>query len=245
MYNNLARYYDHIFPAGENQLRFFKEEFQQHGVKTVLDLACGTGSYSLAFAGWGLDVVGVDFEEEMIHYARQKAAESSTANVRFLVGDMRKLPDLQKPFDAVVCIGNSLVHLLTDEDLTAALKEMYRLCKQGGLLIIQILNYDYIVDNSVTILPDIRNQDEGLVFTRQYQFRDDGLIEFATSLILSENNEEHALDAGSVLLRPLRPKQLVGYLEAAGFVNCELYAGFDRSPVQNNRMPLVVKAHKK
>lgn len=245
MYQNLARYYDGIFPAGENQLRFFKEEFQKHDVKTVLDLACGTGSYSLAFAGWGLEVVGVDCEEKMIHYARQKAARCNTADVRFLLGDMRKLPDLKKPFDAVVCIGNSLVHLLTDEDLTAALKEMHRLCKQGGLLVIQILNYDYIVDNSITMLPDIRNQEEGLVFTRQYQFRDDGLIEFTTSLILSKNKEEHILDAGSVLLRPLRPKQLVGHLEAAGFANCELYAGFDRSPVQNNRIPLVVKAYKK
>ncbi len=244
MYHNLAPYYDYIFPAGEKQLQFFQEEFERQGVKSVLDLACGTGNYSLQFARWGLDVVGIDYEEEMIKYAKQKAARQNIDNVKFMVGDMRSLPDMP-PFDAVICIGNSLVHLLTDEDLSAGLKEMYRLCKAGGLLVIQILNYNYILDQKVTKLPDIRHQEKALLFTRQYQFRDDGLINFITSLTINTGDQQKTLDTGSVKLRPLRPQQLAGFLEQAGFGDLHFYAGFTRKPVDDQSMPLVVKAYKK
>lgn len=45
-------------------------------------------------------------------------------------------------FDAVLCLGNSLPHLLTQADLVAALAEMARRLRPDGLLILQNLNYD-------------------------------------------------------------------------------------------------------
>ncbi|MTI81929.1 MAG: class I SAM-dependent methyltransferase [Firmicutes bacterium] len=244
MYDKIAQYYDYIFPAGSKQLEFFKEAFQKHNVNKVLDLACGSGNYSIEFARWGLEVTGVDFEESMIEYANTKISESRDLNINFITGDMRSLPDLQQQYDAVVCIGNSLVHLLTDSDLSTALKEMHRLCRPGGVLIIQILNYDYILDRNVTILPDINNKDKGLIFTRQYRFHEDGLIEFMTSLILNKGHEQKSVGSGSVMLRPLRPKELESFLADSGFTDLEFYGGFDGKPASNGHMPLVAKATK-
>ncbi|MEG6616023.1 class I SAM-dependent methyltransferase [Peptococcaceae bacterium 1198_IL3148] len=240
MYNNLAQYYDYIFPAGQNQLNFFKHMFAEHKINSVLDLACGSGNYSLEFARWGLDVVGVDFEEAMVRLAKQKAVNAGIEQVNFLVGDMRDLSDLQQPFDAIICIGNSLVHLLTDDDLNKALHEMNRLLKPNGLLILQILNYDYIIEKGITTLPDITNQAAGLVFTRQYESRADGLIDFNTALILNDGYKQRSLDTGTVPLRPLRPQELEKFLLNNGFKAANFYGDFKSTPLQiKNHMTLV------
>ena len=51
-------------------------------------------------------------------------------------------PSPTLPFDAVLCLGNSLPHLLTQADLVAALRGMASVLRPGGLLILQNLNYD-------------------------------------------------------------------------------------------------------
>jgi ubiquinone/menaquinone biosynthesis C-methylase UbiE len=245
MYNNLTQYYDHIFPAGKNQLNFFKSIFKGNNIKRVLDLACGSGNYSLEFARWGLDVTGVDFEATMIDLAKKKAANAEIENVNFLVGDMRELADLQHPFDAIVCIGNSLVHLLTDNDLNKALNEMNRLLKPNGLLLLQILNYEHIIEKHITTLSDITNNEAGLIFTRQYEFRTDDLIDFNTSLILNNEQEQTSLDTGTVTLRPLRPQELEIFLLKSGFTAPNFYGDFKRTPLQiKDHMTLVATTTK-
>lgn len=245
MYQKLAYYYDYIFPTGKVQLNFFKDEFSAYNVMQVLDLACGSGNYSIEFARWGLDVTGVDYEQAMIDYAKTKLEKESELNVDFFQGDMRNLSQPDSIFDAVVCIGNSLVHLLTEDDIALALGEMHRVCKSKGLLILQILNYDHIIEKNVTILPDIKNNEPNLTFTRQYEFRDDGLINFHTSLILNSDQQQQSVDHGSVLLRPLRPQILKKLLTTVGFNEIELFGGFNRSPLSIDTSALVIKALKK
>ncbi|SHF43051.1 class I SAM-dependent methyltransferase [Desulforamulus putei] len=230
MYKDLSQYYDDIFPAGEEQLKFFRQVFGDLGVSRVLDLACGSGNYSLEFARWGLSVVGVDYEPDMIKLAREKARKEGLA-VDFRTGDMRNLEDIEGKFDAVICIGNSLVHLLTDKDIITALTQMKEHLYHGGTLILQTVNYDRILKGNITQLPDIVNKQAGIIFTRQYDFRPDGLIDFKTSLIKNDSNgSQHSLGSGQVPLRPLTRAELESFLHTAGFDEVEVFGGFNRKP---------------
>lgn len=81
----------------------------------LLDLACGTGSLSEAFARLGWDVIGVDGSEEMLSEALDKKYDSELP-VQYLRQDMRKL-DLYGTISVTVCMLDSLNHLPDVKDV--------------------------------------------------------------------------------------------------------------------------------
>jgi glycine/sarcosine N-methyltransferase len=128
--------------AGEGP--FLREILREAGVLRVLDAACGSGGHALALARWGYDVSGADASPVMIGLAQQKADQAGLA-VPFVVSDLAALGGATakgRPADAVLCLGNSLPHLLTQGHLVAALRGMAGVLRPGGLFITQNLNYD-------------------------------------------------------------------------------------------------------
>lgn len=103
--------------------------------KKILDLGCGTGRESILLAKAGARVTGVDFSEEMLDVARSNAAG---LEVTFINAEVGAVP-LEEQFDLVLC---SLV-LSHVPDLLPAMKEMARLTRPGGKIIITDLRTDY------------------------------------------------------------------------------------------------------
>lgn len=101
----------------------------------VLDLACGTGNVTLELARRGYQVTGVDNSEAMLRQARSKPRPGGAA--RFLLQDARTLA-LPAPFDACVCLFDSLNYLLTPEELGAAFAGVARCVHPGGLFIFDV-----------------------------------------------------------------------------------------------------------
>jgi len=64
--------------------------------------------------------------------------------LRALASDMRALPFADGSFDVVLAADNALPHLLTSDDVLAALREMRRVLRPGGRLIISTRDYDTI-----------------------------------------------------------------------------------------------------
>jgi glycine/sarcosine N-methyltransferase len=123
---------------------FLREVLGGSGAVRVLDAACGSGGHALALARWGYDVAGADASPAMIALAQQKAAQAGL-DMPFVVSDLAGLggaTTLGRPYDAVLCLGNSLPHLLTQANLVAALRGMAGVLRPGGLFITQNLNYD-------------------------------------------------------------------------------------------------------
>jgi SAM-dependent methyltransferase len=126
---------------------FLLAMLEQTAARRVLDVACGSGGHALALARRGYQVVGADVSPTMIELARQKAAAAGL-DARFFVSDLAALRERTgssgqaAPYDAVLCLGNSLPHLLSQEALNAALRGIAAVLRPGGLFITQNLNYD-------------------------------------------------------------------------------------------------------
>ena len=92
-----------------------------------LDVACGTGDMMVELMKHGCTVTGIDLSEEMLAIARQKAPSAT-----LLVVDAESLPFADGEFDAVTCAFGvrNFVHL------EAGLREMLRVLKPGGKLVI-------------------------------------------------------------------------------------------------------------
>jgi glycine/sarcosine N-methyltransferase len=71
-YEQISKYYDYIFPTGKDQVNFIKETAGQPP-KKILDVACGSGGYSMELAKSGYAVTGIDLDAEMVNKAKEKA----------------------------------------------------------------------------------------------------------------------------------------------------------------------------
>ena len=100
----------------------------------ALDLCCGTGDIAFSLAKAGAQVTGLDFSEPMLNVARNRSEKDKAAheNPKFILGDAQKtaLPD--NTFD-IVTIGYGLRNLA---DLETGLREMARVVKPGGRLLV-------------------------------------------------------------------------------------------------------------
>ncbi len=93
----------------------------------ILDLAAGTGSSSVAFAKPGVKVIAADFSEGMLEVGRKRHPE-----LEFVFADATKMPFKDNEFDSVT-ISFGLRNVV---DTDKALKEMLRVTKPGGMLVI-------------------------------------------------------------------------------------------------------------
>ncbi len=104
-------------------------------VKTVLDLACGTGSLTCVLARRGYEMIGVDLSEEMLAQAAEKARELEGAvPPLFLNQSMDKL-DLYGTIDACVCCLDSVNYVTRPRQLQRAFERVHLFLMPGGVFI--------------------------------------------------------------------------------------------------------------
>jgi glycine/sarcosine N-methyltransferase len=240
-YQQISKYYDYIFPTGAQQLNFIKQSAGSPP-KKILDVACGSGGYSAELAKSGYAVTGIDLDAEMVNKAKEKAANQGL-NVTILKCDMLSIQEASKEkFDLVFCIGNSLVHLSSQDEIRNALKQMHGSLEEGGSLILQIINYDRVVNYKLNSLPTIENDEIGLEFVRKYLYdKQKDIIKFNTVLTVENRNEKEVYE-NSIELLPLRSADMEKLLKEAGFSKIEFYGDFSRTPFDENSFMLVVRA---
>jgi demethylmenaquinone methyltransferase/2-methoxy-6-polyprenyl-1,4-benzoquinol methylase len=95
--------------------------------QSILDMAAGTGSSTVAFARPGVRLVAGDFSEGMLAQGRKRHPE-----IEFVYADATKLPFKAKEFDATT-ISFGLRNVV---DVEAALSEMFRVTTPGGRIVI-------------------------------------------------------------------------------------------------------------
>ncbi len=104
--------------------------------KKILDVACGTGTQSIAFAKKGFSVVGIDLSEDMLKYAYKKV--KTEFDIKFIQGDATKIDYADNTFDASsISLG---LHDMPEDVAIKILNEMIRITKKGGQIIIADYN---------------------------------------------------------------------------------------------------------
>ncbi len=237
-YQQISKYYDYIFPTGEEQVRFLKE-VAGNPPRSVLDIACGTGGYSLELAAQGYNVTAVDLDAGMLKQLGDKM-DISKGTLEYFQSDMVKVKEkLQSKFNMAFCIGNSLVHLENMQQIKEFLVNTRTMLENDGSLILQIINYDRIILRDINSLPTVENKDIGLSFERNYEYsKENKKIAFKTRLTV----EGKSLD-NQVLLYPLRQDELTEALSDVGFKKLKLFGDFNGSEFDKyNSFMLVVWA---
>jgi glycine/sarcosine N-methyltransferase len=192
----------------------------------VLDSACGTGMHAIALAQRGYTAAGADVSAPMIERARANAGVSAVP-VRFETAGFGELAEAfgRRAFDALLCLGNSLPHLLTNRELATALDDFATCLRPGGLLLIQNRNFDAVLAGRERWMePQAHREDETeWLFLRFYDFEPDGLITFNVLTLRREGTGPWTQRVTSTRLRPLRQADVMLALGAAGFTDVSCY----------------------
>ena len=99
----------------------------------ILDAGCGTGLFTLDFLSKGAQVVGLELSLPMLLGACRRAGASPFRGIQ---GNMIGLPFKNNRFDKVV----SITALEFIEDAAGAVRELFRVTRPGGLVVVATLN---------------------------------------------------------------------------------------------------------
>jgi ubiquinone/menaquinone biosynthesis C-methylase UbiE len=98
--------------------------------KKILEIGCGGGQNSIAFAKQGAAVTGLDLSDEQIEFAKE-LAEKESVRVRFIRGDMQNMKEIEDDSYDIVFTAISLIWT----DIGKTIPEVYRVLKGGGLFV--------------------------------------------------------------------------------------------------------------
>jgi len=152
-YDEWADELDLIFPDwwedAEQTSRGLGALLEESGVlprTRVLDCACGIGTQAIPLALPGFDLVATDLSGASIARARREAA-ARALEINFAVADLRRVQQVVgSGFDAAVCWGNVLPHLMNDADLDAALNSVRSRLRPGGVFLTSVRDYKKLAE---------------------------------------------------------------------------------------------------
>ncbi len=186
----------------------------------VLDCACGIGTQTLGLAGAGYRVHATDISAAAVRRAEAEAGARGIA-ATFGVADMRHLAgEVDGSFDVVVSADNALPHLLTDEDLDAALTSVGSVLRPGGMLLATTRDYDAIRSASPRPAGDVPRflEDGGprRMVTQAWTWTDAERYRL-DHFILVEDGGSWRVWHGEANYRAITRAELSGHLDRAGF----------------------------
>jgi SAM-dependent methyltransferase len=147
---DFSRTMDRLEPkAVGRDVDFIEESLGVEKGAVILDLCCGTGAHAVELASRGYSVVGYDLSLAMLARAADEAQERSQ-KLNFLQGDMREMA-FEEMFDGVYCWATSFGYF-DDEKNLSVLQRAYRALRQGGMLLLDVANRDYVSPRSPSLV---------------------------------------------------------------------------------------------
>lgn len=237
-YDRLAKFFDVMTDWPSRlaiEMPFIESILKRHHAQTILDAACGTGGHAIALAQRGYRVIGADISATMIARA-QANAERAGVKIPFWVSSFQDLRQtLKQEFDAVLCLGNSFVHVLSDEDALASLKSMRECLHQGGVLVLHNLNYDKRWQDKprwFAVNSGVLDGRETLVW-RFADYHDvTNRITFNIALFTKKETGAWSVQVQSTPQRPYQKSEMESLMQRAGFRTLEFYGNLQGAPFE-------------
>ena len=202
---------------------YIEQHFRKRGLsgKTVLDLACGTGSLTRELALRGYEMIGVDLSAEMLAEAAEKNRNVGEISPMFLCQPMEKL-DLYGTIDACVCCLDSVNYVTSPKKLQKAFERVHLFLMPGGLFLFDVNTPEKLEGLDGQVFLD-ETGDAYCVWRAEYSRRSRICSYFMD--IFQLDRETGQWDRGEELHREraYTIPELTGFLEQAGFRDIKVF----------------------
>lgn len=206
---------------------FYRRLFQRVGVRSLVDVACGTGRHADMFHSWGLSVEGADVSPEMIRRARESFGEPP--ELRWVVRGFDQPIQAAAPFDAALSVGNSLALAPDMATVQRSIHEMMAAVRTGGLIVVHVLNLWRLPDGPCVwqkcrrvALP----RGDSLLIKGIHRVGSRGYVE----LIVTPLPEAREMTTDTISFLGLEAKELDAAARRAGATRVECFGGYRDEP---------------
>jgi len=187
--SRVARYVQGTELSADSLIAFWKER----QVQSVCDAGCGCGVYSLKLAANGFRVSGFDVSSTAVEMAKALLSSQGYDTRAFETADILSTPYPDNRFDAV--ISRDVVDHMPMADAIQAVKELYRITKPGGYLVLTLdgLDSEYETQKH-TVSADgdylyTEGKWKGMVFHPYTESQIDKLVPFGKPIALKTGPE--------------------------------------------------------
>jgi SAM-dependent methyltransferase len=225
-----------------NEEPFYRSLFGRFGVRRLVDVACGTGRHAAMFHSWNLHVEAADISPKMIELARSHFGEPP--GLHWVVRGFDKPIESAEPFDAALCVGNSLALAPDMTVIERVLQQMLAAVHSGGVAVVHVLNLWRLPDGPCvwhkckrTTLP------QGEVFLARGVHRcgSRGYVE----LIVADLMGADSMRGQSARLLGLEAPELERMARQAGAGRVEVFGGYQEQPYDREEsVDLIILAEK-
>ncbi len=154
----------------------------------IVELGCGTGSFTLEMAKKGYDIMGIDLSPEMLDIARNKAANEGF-DLMFLEQDMSEL-DLYCTAGTIVSVCDSVNYLTDPEDVITTFKLVNNFLFPKGIFIFDfntVHKYRDVIGNATIA----ENRDECSFIWDNYYYEEDHINEYDLSIFVMQDEKNN------------------------------------------------------
>lgn len=226
-YNELSESYHLIFNdwyhavswQGEVLNKFIRSQFVHSSEDCIelLDASCGIGTQSLGLVQHHFNVTATDLSPKLVERAKREA-KALGVKINFGVADLRSLEkEVPGQFDIVLSADNAIPHLLTDDDLKKACRNLYSKLLSNGLLLLTIRDYDnHVKEKQHATLPRVMDEGKRIVF-QVWDWADDGKTYITNQFIMQEINGKWKTEVKKTSYRALLRDELSEIMRTVGF----------------------------
>lgn len=219
----------------EQEVRFIIDVLNLPSKAKILDLYCGYGRHAIELAKYGYQIVGFDSSESFLEIA-QKNARSDDVDIQFVLGDMRKL-NYTAEFAAVINMFAAFGYF-TDDENAAIIAKVSRALKPGGKFLVDLLNREWMVDNSLNRY--WRHPSGDYVLSYKIDLIK-GVCYMKRTLI---NQVDGTKKEYKFSLRAYSLREMEAIISAAGMKITAVFGGFDKRSYNADSSRMIILAEK-
>ena len=239
-YSSLAPLYDRLTADVDYQsfLDFYHELFQESSItiRSVVDLACGTGTLTGLMAKNGYDMTGTDASTEMLSVARDKHGDDG---ILFLNQQMEEL-DLYGTVDAAICSLDGMNYAVP-ENLDEIFRRIFLFLEPEGMFVFDINSPKCLMELDGEMFVD---EDDSVYCVWRAEFDSSEMCCFYGMDIFEKQGHMWQRYAEEHVEYAHTPDELCGKLSGAGFTDIRVYGDRTLNPPEPDEKRIFISAKK-
>ena len=169
---------------------FVSKGISSLGKQRAIDLGAGHGLQSISLANLGFEVSSIDFNQQLLESLRKRAQGYS---IEVVDSDILTYLSLAEKADLILCMGDTLAHFQSFEELQKVIAKVYDLLNPGCLFISSFRDYQFELEGPLRFIPV--KSDSSRILTCFLEYKGDRVV--VTDLLYERNKESWVQEISS------------------------------------------------